>query len=70
MQIWKELNGEYEKLLVKPTPRSLKLVEVDKAKNPLARYWKTYLDETCSDNELKAMLRQSIFRKKPYFEAI
>lgn len=38
MQIWKELNGEYEKLLVKPTPRSLKLVEVDKAKNPLARY--------------------------------
>lgn len=70
MQIWMYSEGKYEKLLVKPTKRSLTLLEVEKAKNPGMRIWKTCLDETCSDKEIKNMLRQTRFRKEPYFEEI
>lgn len=70
MQVWREIDGTFEKILVKPCRHKLDLLKVEKAKQPLARFWLTFLDESCSDSEIKNMLRQTRFRKKPYFEEV
>lgn len=70
MQIWQELDGKLEKILINPRKHDLQLLKVEKDKSPGIRFWLTYLDRSCNDAELKNMLRQARFRKKPYFEEV
>lgn len=77
MQVWciehDGYNGRgtaYYKVLVRPTNKQLGMLSIRARMNPGLSYWATRLDETCSDDEVKSMLKQKKYRKAPWFDEV
>lgn len=70
MQVWCIENGSCYKAFVNPRKRKVELLRVDMLWHPERKYYVTYLDNTCNDNEIMTMLQQEKYRKAPWFEEV
>lgn len=70
MQVWCMENERCYKVFINPPKSKIEALRVDMLYYPERKYYVTYLDNTCNDNEIITMLQQEKYRKAPWFEEV